>query len=203
MTPDLPRPLDPPRPLSKPVVMIGLMGAGKSSVGRKLAQILGVPFVDADQEIEAAAGISISEIFARHGEASFREGERRVMLRLLDGPPRVIAAGGGAFLNPEVRAGIRRRAVSIWLSAPLALLLSRVQRRKNRPLLEQGDKQAILERLIAERHPVYAEADIVVETSAEPIATTAARAADALAHHLAHHLAQAAADRPKTCPPKT
>ena len=162
--------------------MIGLMGAGKTSVGRKLAEILAVPFVDADHEIEAAAGVSISEIFARHGEAAFREGEQRVMLRLLDGPPRVIATGGGAFMNPEVRAHIRARAIAIWLRAPIELLLARVQRRKNRPLLEQGDKRAILEKLIAERYPVYAEADIVIDASAEPIASTARRAADALAH---------------------
>jgi shikimate kinase len=164
--------------------MIGLMGAGKTSVGRKLAELLGVAFVDADQEIEAAAGITISEIFARHGEAAFREGERRVMLRLLEGPPRVIATGGGAFMNAEVRANIGARAIAIWLRAPIDLLLARVQRRKNRPLLEQGDKRAILERLIAERYPVYAEAEIVIDASTEPILSTAARAVEALRRHL-------------------
>ncbi|MFO1188422.1 MAG: shikimate kinase [Alphaproteobacteria bacterium] len=172
-------------PLPKPVVMIGLMGAGKTTVGRKLAQILGVDFVDADQEIEAAAGITISEIFARHGETAFREGERRVMLRLLDGPPRVIATGGGAFMNAEVRAHIRAHGIAIWLRAPIDLLLARVQKRRNRPLLEQGDKRAILEKLIAERYPVYAEADIVIDATPEPVVTTATRAAEALARLLA------------------
>lgn len=171
--------------LTRPVVMIGLMGAGKTSVGRKLAELLGVAFVDADQEIEAAAGITISEIFARHGEAAFREGERRVMLRLLEGPPRVIATGGGAYMNAEVRANISARAIAIWLRAPIDLLLARVQRRKNRPLLEQGDKRAILERLIAERYPIYAEAEIVIDASAEPILSTATRAVEALRRHLA------------------
>ncbi len=153
----------PPAP-SRSIVLVGLMGAGKSNIGRRLAARLHLSFVDADAEIEAAAGATIEEIFERHGEAYFRAGERRVIARLLDGPPHVLAAGGGAFMDPETRARIRTRAISIWLRADLELLLTRVARRDNRPLLKDGDRRAILTALIEKRHPIYAEADIIVDS---------------------------------------
>ena len=139
--------------LPRTVALVGLMGAGKSSIGRRLAQRLKVPFIDADAEIEAAAGATIEEIFERHGEAAFREGERRVIARLLEGPVQVLATGGGAFMDPATRALMRERAITVWLRADLELLLSRVTRRNNRPLLKGGDPRAVLERLMAERYP--------------------------------------------------
>jgi shikimate kinase len=146
------------------IVMVGMMGAGKSSIGRRLASRLGMTFADADTEIEQAANATIPEIFATHGEAYFRDGERRVIQRLLDGAPKVLATGGGAFIHPETRAAIRARAVSVWLKADRDLLLSRVKRRNNRPLLKDGDPGEIIDRLIAERYPVYAEADIHIQS---------------------------------------
>jgi len=146
------------------LVMVGMMGAGKSSVGRRLAARLGMPFVDADAEIEKAANASISEIFERHGENYFRDGERRVIQRLLDGQPKVLATGGGAFVNPETRTIIKSGAISIWLKADRDVLLSRVRRRSNRPLLKTPDLDSVLERLIAERDPHYAEATIHVQS---------------------------------------
>ncbi|WP_456243238.1 shikimate kinase [Zavarzinia marina] len=155
----------PPFRLARTVVLVGLMGAGKSSIGKRLAQRLHVPFVDADTEIEQAAGCTIDEIFERHGETAFRDGERRVIARLLTGsPPHVLATGGGAFMDPETRARIKATAVSIWLRADLDVLLRRVKKRNNRPLLKKGDPREILERLIATRYPVYAEADLVVDS---------------------------------------
>ena len=146
------------------VVMVGMMGAGKSSVGRRLAARLGLPFVDADTEIEQAANATINEIFERHGEPYFRDGERRVIRRLLDGQPKVLATGGGAFMLPETRGAIRENGVSIWLKADRDLILSRVRRRANRPLLKGGDPETVIDRLIAERQPVYAEADIHIQS---------------------------------------
>jgi shikimate kinase len=146
------------------VVMVGMMGAGKSSVGRRLAARLGLPFVDADSEIEQAANATISEIFDRHGEAYFRDGERRVIRRLLDGAPKVLATGGGALMQPETRAAIKENAISIWLKADRDLILSRVKRRSNRPLLKTGDPEAVIDQLMAERHPVYAGADIHIQS---------------------------------------
>ncbi|MDP6688660.1 MAG: shikimate kinase [Alphaproteobacteria bacterium] len=154
--------------LDRGVVLVGLMGAGKSSVGRRLAKRLGLPFFDADQEIEKAADCSIEEIFARHGEAAFRNGERRVIARLLDGPPQVLATGGGAFMDSETRAAIEQRGVSIWLRAELQILLERVLRRDNRPLLKQGDPEQILRELMAERDPIYAQADLTVTSGMGP-----------------------------------
>jgi len=151
-------------PLTRTVAIVGLMGAGKSSIGRRLAQRLKVPFVDADSEIELAAGATIEEIFDRHGEPAFRDGERRVIARLLEGPVSVIATGGGAFMDAGTRALMRERAISVWLKADLELLLQRVGRRNNRPLLKAGEPRAVLERLIAERYPIYAEADIIVDS---------------------------------------
>jgi len=146
------------------LVLVGMMGAGKSSIGRRLAGRLRLPFVDADSEIELAANATISEIFDRHGEAYFRDGERRVIQRLLEEGPKVLAAGGGAFIQPETRSAIQKKGISIWLKADRDLLLSRVKRRSSRPLLKDGDPASIIERLIAERYPVYAEADVHVQS---------------------------------------
>jgi shikimate kinase len=146
------------------IVMVGMMGAGKSSIGRRLANRLGMSFVDADSEIEQAANATIPEIFEQHGEAYFRDGERRVIQRLLDGAPKVLATGGGAFIQPETRAAIQANALSIWLKADRDLLLSRVKRRNNRPLLKNGDPAEIIDRLIAERYPIYEEAAIHIQS---------------------------------------
>jgi shikimate kinase len=167
-------------PLDRPLVLIGLMGAGKSHVGRRLADRLGVPFVDADGEIEAAAGCTIEEIFERFGEAAFRDGERRVMARLIDGPPRVIAAGGGAYMDPETRARISAKALALWLRADLDTLVRRTSGRGGRPLLKDGDPGDTLKCLIEQRYPIYGEADIIIDTGAETAEETAARAADAV-----------------------
>ena len=150
--------------LDKSVVLVGLMGAGKTSVGRRLASRLGVAFVDADAEIETAAGCTIAELFETHGEAAFRDGERRVIARLLDDQPGVLGTGGGAFLDPETRAKVAEKGISVWLRADLDVLIARCARRNNRPLLWHGDPREILGRLIDERYPVYAEADIVVDS---------------------------------------
>lgn len=144
------------------LVLVGLMGAGKTTVGRKLAERLDLPFVDADHEIERAAGKTIPEIFADHGEPYFRDGERRVIARLLGEGPQVLATGGGAFMNPETRAAIAASGVSVWLRADLPLLMKRVKRRSNRPLLANDDPEAVMQRLMAERYPVYALADVSV-----------------------------------------
>jgi len=145
-------------------VLVGLMGAGKSSVGRRLAERLELPFVDADHEIEVAAGKSIPEIFADHGEEYFREGERRVIARLLENGCQVLATGGGAYMNQETRDQIRSHAVSVWLKADLDILLKRVLKRNDRPLLRQDDPSEVLQRLIDIRYPVYAQADVTVES---------------------------------------
>jgi shikimate kinase len=168
----------------KTIVLVGLMGAGKSSIGRRLAIVLGLPFLDADTEIEAAAGLTIEEIFAREGEAGFRHGERRVIARLLDNPTQILATGGGAFMDPATRALIRERTISIWLKADIELLLARVVRRNNRPLLKQGDPRTVLARLIEERYPIYAEADLTVESVDGPPEATLERVLDALGKFL-------------------
>lgn len=145
------------------------MGAGKTSVGRRLAKAMGAPFVDADEEIVAAAGMSIADIFATYGEPVFRDLERRVIARLLDGPPGVLALGGGAFVDPETRARVKERAVSIWLDADIDTLVERTARKRaSRPLLKDGDLRAKLETLMRERRPIYAEADHRVESGARP-----------------------------------
>ena len=147
------------------IVLVGMMGVGKSSVGRRLAARLGIPFVDADAEIEKAAGMSIADIFARHGEADFRSGEARVIARLLEGGPQVLATGGGAVMNPDTRAAIRAKAISIWLSADFDVLMRRISKRKNeRPLLQTTDPAATLRQLLAEREPIYAQADVTVQS---------------------------------------
>jgi len=147
-----------------PIVLVGLMGAGKTSVGRRLAEKLGIPFVDADHEIETAAGKSIAEIFADHGEAYFREGERRVIQRLIGNGAQVLATGGGAYMNDETRARIQDHGISVWLKAPLPLLMKRVMKRQDRPLLKTDDPEAVMRNLIDKRYPVYALADVTVES---------------------------------------
>lgn len=147
---------------SRSIVLVGMMGAGKSSIGRRLAGRIGIPFVDADAEIEQAADMSISEIFAAYGEPYFRAGEARVIARLLDHGPQVLSTGGGAFMNAETRARIREKGISVWLKADLDILARRLRRRNDRPLLKTDDPVATLSNLLAERDPVYAEADLTV-----------------------------------------
>lgn len=168
------------RKLDKSIVLVGMMGAGKTSVGRRLASVLGVPFRDADAEIETAAGCSINEIFERFGEPAFRAGERKVISRLLGESPHILATGGGAFIDPETRARIHETAISIWLRANVDLLLERVKRKDNRPLLRNTDSRTALMRLISEREPVYAQADIVVESDDGPHDTVVKRIISAL-----------------------
>jgi shikimate kinase len=170
---------------ARSIVLVGLMGAGKSNIGRRLAARLHLPFVDADTEIETAAGETIEEIFQRYGEPYFRSGERRVIARLLDGPRHVLATGGGAFMDAQTRAHISRRGISIWLRAELDLLLARVARRDNRPLLKDGDRRAILAALMEKRHPIYAEADIIVNSIDGPPELTLAHVMAALKAYLA------------------
>jgi len=162
--------------LERTIVLVGLMGAGKTSVGRRLARALGATFADADDEIVAAAGLSIADIFALYGEPRFRELERRVVCRLLEQPPMVLALGGGAFVSAETRQQIKARAVSVWLRANLETLLARTMRKRGtRPLLAQGEPRDILARLMEERYPIYAEADYTVDTQAEPHEVVVAR----------------------------
>jgi shikimate kinase len=149
---------------NRTIVLVGLMGAGKTSIGRRLADKMGLTFIDADIEIEKAAGKSIPDIFADHGEAHFRDGERRVIARLLENGKQVLATGGGAFMNEETRSAIKAHGLSIWLKADLDVLLKRVAKRGGRPLLENRDPAEVLQNLINIRYPVYAEADITVES---------------------------------------
>jgi shikimate kinase len=182
----------PPR-VPKTIVFVGLMGVGKTCIGRRLAQRLDLPFVDADRAIEEAAGCSIAEIFSRHGEQAFRDGERRVILRLLDNPVHVLSTGGGAVMDPQTRARIHERAISIWLRADLELMLKRVSRRNDRPLLQVADPRAKLQELMASRYPFYAEADIIVDSVDGPPEVTLERVIDALAAHLRRPAAVGAA----------
>jgi shikimate kinase len=163
------------------IVLVGLMGAGKTKIGRRLAARLNLPFFDSDTEIEAAAGETIEEIFRMRGEAVFRDGERRVIARLLTQPVHVLATGGGAFMDAATRDLIRRRGVSVWLRADLDVLLARVARRHNRPLLEQGDRRAVLAELIERRHPVYAEADLIIDSGEGSLELTTTQVIAALA----------------------
>ncbi len=155
-------------PSASPLVLIGLMGVGKSTVGRRLAARLHLPFVDADREIEVAAGLTIPDIFDRFGEQGFRDGERRVIARLIDGTPKVIATGGGAFMNEQTRALILDRATAIWLDADIDVLVDRVRRRNDRPLLQDRDPRAVLRELAALRNPIYALAPIHVRSEPLP-----------------------------------
>lgn len=161
-------------------MLVGLMGAGKTTIGQRLAHRLGLPFLDADAEIEKAAGCPIEDIFQVHGEAMFRDGERRVIARLLEGPVHILATGGGAFMDPDTRARIRARGISVWLRADLDLLLKRVRKRNGRPLLRRGDPRAVMERLMHERTPIYAEADIVIDSGDVPHETVVQAIIDTL-----------------------
>ena len=155
-------------PLDRSLALVGLMGAGKSSIGRRLARVLRADFADADDEIEAAAGMGIPDIFEAYGEAAFRDLERRVVARLLDQPPLVLALGGGAFVDPATRARVKASARSVWLRADLDTLVARTGRKRGaRPLLAGGDPREVLDRLMRERYPVYAEADHAIETATE------------------------------------
>lgn len=175
-------------PLPKPLVLVGLMGAGKSSIGKRLAQRLGVPFIDADAEIEKAAGRTIPEIFQDLGEGAFRDGERRVIKRLLtERTPHVLATGGGAFMAEDTRAAIAANAYSLWLKADLDVLFERVSRRSNRPLLKTDDPKSTLQSLMDHRYPVYSEADLVVETRRVPIETTVDKVYQAVVEFLEQH----------------
>ena len=166
--------------LKRTVALVGMMGAGKSSVGRRLAARLDVPFHDSDVEIEAAAGCAVAEIFERFGETAFRAGERKVIARLLREPPHVMATGGGALLDTETQAEIAKGAFSIWLKAPVELLVARVARRQSRPLLRQGDPRETIRRLLKEREPVYALADLTLEVEDSPHAAMVERILAAL-----------------------
>jgi shikimate kinase len=167
------------------VVLIGMMGVGKSSIGRRLAARLAIPFVDADAEIEKAAGMSISDIFARHGEADFRSGEARVIARLLESGPQVLATGGGAFMNEGTRAAIKAKGISIWLSAEFEVLLRRINKRKNeRPMLQTDNPEETLRHLLEVREPTYALADLAVQSREGPHDMIVAEIVSALAAHL-------------------
>ena len=151
----------------KSIALVGLMGAGKTRVGREVARILDIPFVDADREIECAAGCSVQEIFELYGEDGFRDGERKVISRLLKDGPIVLATGGGAFINDDTRRRIKEKAISVWLRADIDLLVKRTSRTNHRPLLQNVDVRQVLNELIEKRYPIYAEADIVVDCEAD------------------------------------
>jgi shikimate kinase len=169
---------------ARTIALVGLMGVGKSSVGRRLANALGLPFRDADAEVEAAAGRSIPDIFADLGEPAFREGERRVIARLLEEPPHVLATGGGAFMNPETRTLIKEKAVSVWLKADLEVLARRVSRKDTRPLLVGKDPLAVLQEQATVRYPAYAQADVTVETGDAAHHVTVDQVIRALSDHI-------------------
>lgn len=156
-----------PQP-DRPIVLVGLMGVGKTTIGRRLAQRLGLDFIDADEAIEEAAGLTVTEIFEKFGEPYFRDGERRVIARLIDGTPKVIATGGGAFMNDKTRALILERAIAVWLEADLDTLVERVRRRSTRPLLKDRDPRKVLSELAAIRNPIYALAPIRVRSQPSP-----------------------------------
>jgi shikimate kinase len=166
------------------IALVGLMGVGKSTVGRRLAAVLHMPFKDADQEIERAAGCTVGELFTNRGEAEFRDGERRVIARLLEEPPHVLATGGGAFMNAETRALMKQKAITVWLKADLEVLVERTGRKNTRPLLRDKDPRDVLGRLMAERDPFYAEADITIEAVEGPHERTVEVIVKALDEHL-------------------
>ncbi|MGB3415068.1 MAG: shikimate kinase [Mesorhizobium sp.] len=167
------------------VVFVGLMGAGKTAIGRKVATMLSLPFIDSDHEIETVSRMTIPELFEHYGEAEFRALEQRVILRLLEGGPQVLSTGGGAFMNAQTRGEIAAHGVTVWLKAELDLLMERVSKKQNRPLLKNPDPRGVLERLMGERYPVYATADITVQTRDERKEIIAAEVIEALERHFA------------------
>ncbi len=167
--------------VDRSIVLVGLMGVGKSTIGRRLAKRLGLDFVDSDSEIEQASGYSIMEIFERFGEASFRDGERRVIARLVDGPAKIIATGGGAFMDERTRALILDRCIAVWLDADPTILAERVSRRESRPLLKGKDPLAVLQNLAETRNPIYAQANIHVRSEPTPHDNTVEQILDGLA----------------------
>jgi shikimate kinase len=169
--------------LNRTVALVGMMGAGKTSIGKRLAARLEVPFRDADHEIEAAAGLTVAELFEKFGEPYFRDGERRVIARLLGEAPHVLATGGGAYMDAATREAMAAGAFTIWLRAPVEVLLSRIRKRETRPLLKDGDMRATLERLLAVRGPVYAGADMVLDSADEPHAAAVDKIVAALVAH--------------------
>lgn len=170
------------------IVLAGMMGAGKTTIGRRLAPRLGLPFYDADAEIEAAAGMPVSELFQGHGEESFRRGEAQIIKRLLNGPPHVLATGGGALVTAETRERIAEKAVSVWLKADIDTIVRRATRRSTRPLLQQGNPRETIERLLADREPYYAATDIHIESQPGPHANTVNLLIEALANYLGEPL---------------
>ncbi len=172
-------------PFTKTVALIGMMGVGKTTIGRRLAPKLRLPFVDADEEIEKAAGMSVSDLFAAHGEESFRRGEAQVIERLVSGRPVVLATGGGAMTNDATRKLIAERTVSVWLRAGLETILDRATRRNTRPLLKDGDPRATLTRLLREREPFYAEAHIAIDADPGPQSRTISHILEAIGAHMA------------------
>jgi shikimate kinase len=170
---------------TRSIVFVGLMGAGKTAIGRRVAADLSLPFIDSDQEIESVSRMSIAELFDRYGEAEFRALEQRVIMRVLEGGPQVLSTGGGAFINAQTRSAIAERGLSVWLKADLDTLMERVTKKQNRPLLKTADPRGALERLMLERHPVYALADLTVPTRDAHKEVIAAEVMDALSRRLA------------------
>lgn len=168
---------------NRSIVFVGLMGAGKTAIGRKVAAMLALPFVDSDQEIESVSRMTVPELFERYGETEFRALEQRVILRVLENGPQVLSTGGGAFMNAQTREAIASHGVSVWLKAEIELLMDRVSKKQNRPLLKSADPRAVLERLMAERYPVYAEANVTVPTRDDRKEVIAAEVVNALCRH--------------------
>lgn len=181
---------DRPYKIDKHIVLVGIMGSGKTSVGKLLSSRLGLPFVDSDREVELASGCKIADFFDIYGEASYREGESRVIQRILDlSTPHVISTGGGAYLHPETRSAVKEQAVSVWIRAQLETLLKRVARRNNRPLLNKGDQREILEKIMADRYSIYHEADLTVDSETDSARTTVHQTIVALCRYLDAKLA--------------
>jgi shikimate kinase len=172
---------------SRSIVFVGLMGAGKTAIGRRVAAILGLPFTDSDHEIESVSRMTIPDLFESYGEAEFRSLEQRVIVRVLESGPQVLSTGGGAFMNAQTRDAIAAYGLSVWLKADVDTLLERVSKKQNRPLLKDSDPRAMLEKLMAERYPVYALADVTVATRDERKEVIAGEVIEAIGRHLASH----------------
>jgi len=170
---------------SRSIVFVGLMGAGKTAIGRRVSSILGLPFTDSDHEIEGVSRMTVADLFERYGEAEFRALEQRVIARLLEAGPQVLSTGGGAFMNEQTRGAIAAQGLSVWLKADVDILLDRVSKKQNRPLLQNANPRAVLEKLMVERYPVYALADVTVPTRDERKEVIAGEVIDALGRHLA------------------